>query len=109
MIESKLNNDLQFNQTDPSIFDPKIINKNYWIIDAFHLLKKNKQEKHVKKYDNNGMATHRRILFCKKNIKCNRNNADNLWFLISMFDSLNNYFLIISEGGYYIFYLDINA
>ena len=39
-----MNNDLQFDQTNPSILDSEIIKKNYIIIDAFY------QEKHDKKY-----------------------------------------------------------
>ena len=38
-----MNNDLQFDQTNPSIFDPKTIKKNYKIIDAFHLMKNKRQ------------------------------------------------------------------
>ena len=34
--ESKLNNDLEFDQINPSTTKPEIIKKNYKIIDAFH-------------------------------------------------------------------------
>ena len=75
--ELKLNNDLEFDQTNPSIFDPKTIKQNYQILDAFHLMKNKKQEKHEKKFNSNGMASHRSVLCCKNNIKCKRNVAGN--------------------------------
>ena len=68
--ESKLNNDLEFDQTNPSIFDPKTIKQNSKIIDAFHLMKNKRQEKHAKKFNSNGMTSHRSVLCCKNNIKC---------------------------------------
>ena len=73
--ELKLNNDLEFDQTNPSIFYPKTIRQNYQIIDAFHLMKNKRQEKHDKKFNSNGMASHRSVLCSKNSIKCKRNVA----------------------------------
>ena len=80
--ESKLTNDLVFGQTNTSIFDAKTIKQNYKIIDAFHLVKKKKQDKHDKLYNKNGVTSHRSVLCCKNNIKSKRNVAGNLLFFI---------------------------
>ncbi len=36
---SKIEGDLEFNETNPSIANSKTINKNFKIIDAFHQMK----------------------------------------------------------------------
>ena len=66
---------LKFDQTNPSILDPKTIKQNHKIIDALHLINNYRLEKHNKKYNSNGMASHRSVLCCKNNIKYKRNVA----------------------------------
>ena len=105
-----MNNDLQFDQTNPSILNPEIIKKDYKIIDAFHQLKKNNQVKQDNIHDKNGMASHRSVLFCRNNIKCNRNVAGSFAiFNLNVCFFIINFSYLFLEGGHDTFDQDINA
>ena len=54
-----------------------VLNKEDEFCDDSELMKRKKKEKHEKKFNSNGMASHRSVLCCRNNIQCNRNVLGN--------------------------------